>query len=159
MSAEDITIDGVVVKELVLYKDERGWLTELFRDDEIDGAVRPAMSYVSMTEAGVARGPHEHKDQTDYFCFVGPSTFRIYLWDNRGDNRGDSKNKMVFEGGAERPLMVIVPPGVVHAYKNVGEAQGLVFNAPNRLFMGKGKSEAVDEIRHEDKTDTQFKLD
>ena len=155
MTEDDITIEGVVIKELVLYKDERGWLTELFRDDELPGDVRPAMSYVSMTEPGVARGPHEHRGQTDYFCFVGPATFRIYLW----DNRGDSKTKMTFEGGAERPLMVVVPPGVVHAYKNVGKVQGFVFNAPNRLFMGHGKKEPVDEIRHEDKVDTDFILD
>lgn len=155
MATEDITIEGVVVKELAVHKDERGWLTELFRDDELDGELRPAMSYVSMTKPGVARGPHEHKDQTDYFCFVGPSTFKVYLW----DNRGGVNTKQVFEGGAERPLMVVVPPGVVHAYKNVGEVDGFVFNAPNKLFMGEGKGEAVDEIRHEDKSDTDFILD
>jgi len=41
------------------------------------------MSYISQTEPGIIRGPHEHKDQADLFCFIGPSTFRLYLWDAR----------------------------------------------------------------------------
>jgi dTDP-4-dehydrorhamnose 3,5-epimerase-like enzyme len=76
-------IDGVEVRALNRYSDERGWLMEVFRDDELVEAGLPAMTYVSMTRPGVARGPHEHIDQVDYFCFAGPSTFKVYLWDNR----------------------------------------------------------------------------
>jgi dTDP-4-dehydrorhamnose 3,5-epimerase len=34
-----------------------------------------------------------------------------------------------------------------------------VFNCPNRLYKGPGKKEPVDEIRHEEKADTHFRLD
>jgi dTDP-4-dehydrorhamnose 3,5-epimerase len=44
---------------------------------------------------------------------------------------------------------LLVPPGVVHAYKNVGSVEGLVFNAANRLYAGWLRQDAVDEIRHE----------
>ena len=76
-------INDVVFQELKRHEDKRGWLVELFRHDEIDKVNYPVMSYVSMTHPGVARGPHEHENQTDIFCFLGPSTFRLYLWDNR----------------------------------------------------------------------------
>ena len=46
--------------------------------------------------------------------------------------------------------MVVVPPGVVHSYRNLSERPGLVFNFPNRLYGGTGKCYPVDEIRHED---------
>ena len=36
--------------------------------------------------------------------------------------------------------MLIVPPGVVHAYQNVGEIPGLVCNFANRLYRGPGRS-------------------
>jgi dTDP-4-dehydrorhamnose 3,5-epimerase len=55
--------------------------------------------------------------------------------------------------------MVIVPPGVVHAYKNVGIENGLVFNAPDRLYAGEGKKSPVDEVRHEEVEDSPFLLD
>ena len=65
---------------LKFFNDSRGWLAELFRNDLIDPKFQPQMAYVSMTRPGVERGPHEHVDQADYFCFIGPSTFRVYLW-------------------------------------------------------------------------------
>ena len=66
---------------------------------------------------------------------------------------------MKFAVGQDNPAAVIIPPGVVHAYKNIGGQAGIVFNAPNRLFAGKNKAEPVDEIRHEDQPDSPFQLD
>ena len=116
------------------------------------------MSYVSMTKPGVARGPHEHKDQADLFCFLGPSTFRLYLWDNRTDSPTFGKS-FAIDVGEERHALVVVPAGVVHAYKNVGSVDGLVFNAPNQLYAGEDRKESVDEIRHEDDPASRFKID
>ena len=116
------------------------------------------MAYISMTEAGVARGPHEHADQADYFCFLGPSNFKMYLWDNR-PNSATYLTRQVEVLGADNPLVLIVPPGVVHAYKNIGSEPGIVFNCPNRLYKGPGRKEPVDEVRHEANKSTHFLLD
>jgi dTDP-4-dehydrorhamnose 3,5-epimerase len=51
--------------------------------------------------------------------------------------------------GASRPARVVIPPGVVHAYKNVGDVPGLIVNMPNRLYGGAGRRGPVDETRHE----------
>jgi dTDP-4-dehydrorhamnose 3,5-epimerase len=151
-------IEGVVIRELKQFSDPRGWLIELFRHDQLEPEFFPIMSYVSMTKAGVARGPHEHVDQADCFCFIGPSTFRLYLWDNRSNSR-TYKMKAFFDLGEQNPAMVIVPKGVAHAYKNIGDVEGLVYNAPNRLYKGEGYKEPVDEIRHEDDPNSPFVLD
>jgi dTDP-4-dehydrorhamnose 3,5-epimerase len=151
-------IEGVVCKPLKKFHDERGWLCELFRNDELPPEFHPVMAYLSVTEPGVARGPHEHHEQADYFCFLGPSDFKIYLW----DTRSESVSKGAFQvelGGASRPLLLIVPAGVVHAYKNIGSEPGLVFNGPNRLYRGPGRTGPIDEIRHEDRADSPFPLD
>lgn len=153
-----LSIDGVVVREIRCHQDRRGWLSELFRQDQLDQEFHPVMSYVSMTHPGIARGPHEHADQADLFCFIGPSTFRIYLWDNRLDSK-THRTHDCFEAGEDNPLMVLVPKGVVHAYKNVGDREGIVINCPNRLYGGAGRNEPVDEIRHEDDPDGPFQVD
>jgi len=152
------TIDGVVIKPLVKYLDDRGWLTEFFREDELEREFMPVMGYISMTEPGVTRGPHEHADQADNFAFLGPSNFKIYLWDNR-KNSPTFMNKTILYAGEDAPKSVIIPAGVVHAYKNIGSRTGMVVNAPNRLFAGKGKKDPVDEIRHEADPDSIFILD
>jgi dTDP-4-dehydrorhamnose 3,5-epimerase len=151
----DGPIDDVIVRPLRRFTDQRGWLIELFRHDELDVEHHPAMAYVSETLPGVARGPHEHVDQTDYFAFVGPGDFRLYLWDAR-EGSATFGRRQVLLVGQSHPAAVIVPPGVVHAYRNVSDRPGWVFNAPNRLYAGEGKRQPVDEIRHEDVPGSPF---
>jgi dTDP-4-dehydrorhamnose 3,5-epimerase len=151
-------IHDVVVRPLAKYLDERGWLSELFRLDELDPQFLPAMAYISMTRPGVARGPHEHREQADCFAFIGPSNFKVYLWDARDDSPTGGVKQVVYTG-VDSPTLIIVPAGVVHAYKNIGGADGIVFNAPNRLYAGEGKHSQVDEIRHEEEAGSPFALD
>ena len=82
-SFRDGEIKGVVIRKLAKANDPRGWLSELFRNDELEGEFFPTMAYISSTNPGVTRGPHEHRDQADLFCFIGPSNFKLRMWDNR----------------------------------------------------------------------------
>jgi len=155
----DGDIEGVFVKEMETYADKRGWLGELFRKDDptlIHGNSKfyPVMSYISITNPDVVRGPHEHREQTDYFCFLGKC--RLYLWDNRKGSP-THKNKKIYKN-ADR-LIVVVPPGVVHAYKNIGEEVAIILNFPDRLYGGWNKEEKVDEIRYEDDAESPFKIE
>lgn len=154
----DGSIDGVVLKSLTCHSDARGWLVELYREDELVAAHHPVMAYVSETLPGIARGPHEHVDQSDYFAFFGPGDFKLYLWDGREGSPTYRRRQSIIVGESN-PTCVIVPPGVVHAYKNVGDVPGWVFNAPNRLYAGEGRQHPVDEIRHEDRDDDLYVMD
>jgi dTDP-4-dehydrorhamnose 3,5-epimerase len=154
----DVEIKGVILHPLTLNVDSRGWLVELFRSDKLPEGFHPAMAYLSMSLPGVTRGPHEHARQTDLFCFVGPSTFRLYLWDNRPGSV-HFRERQTVELGVSNPAVVIVPPGVVHAYKNIGTEPGLVYNAPDCLYKGTGRSEPVDEIRWESDPQSPFLLE
>ena len=147
------SIPGVLVKSLKRFTDPRGWLIELYRDDDLPEGFKPVMGYLSLTHPGVARGPHEHRDQSDGFVFLS-GMFRITLWDNRP---GNARTKEVLTAGVGNPIFLVVPPGVVHAYENIGAEDALVLNFPDRLYAGWVKKEPVDEIRHED-IDSEFKL-
>ena len=135
-------IGGVVFVDLEINSDGRGWLVELFRSDSLPPENLPAMGYISQTNPGVTRGPHEHTSQSDLFCFMGPGKFKLVL------SHG-SVEEFHFVG-ENNPVAVLVPPGVIHSYTNVSEHPGVVFNFPNRLYAGPGRLYPVDEIRHED---------
>jgi len=151
-------IEGVIIKKLTRFSDERGFLVETFRIDNLPDKLKPVMSYTSYTKTGIARGPHEHEEQTDIFCFMGPGNFKIKLWDNRKNSK-TFNNYIELIGGKDNPIQVVVPPGVVHGYRNISEeTDGMVINYPDKLYRGWGKKEEVDEIRHEDKED-EFYLD
>jgi len=150
-------IEGVIIKQLTKYTDERGYLIETFREDTLPDRLKPAMSYVSFTKPGIARGPHEHRKQTDIFCFIGPGNFEIKLWDNRKESSTFGKF-IEITGGKDNLITIVVPPGVVHSYRNISKENGMVLNFPDQLYKGWGKKEEVDEIRHEDRED-EFYLD
>jgi dTDP-4-dehydrorhamnose 3,5-epimerase len=149
-------INGVVVKNLNKFADERGWLTEIYRHDEMN--YQPVMSYVSLTKPGISRGPHEHKLQSDFFVFAGPGDFALYLWDNRKDSP-TYEVKQVIEVGEKNPAVVLVPPGVVHGYKCISATPAYSINLPDKLYKGEDKEEDVDEIRWEQDPNSPFKID
>ena len=151
-------IEGVVVRDLRKHLDDRGWLVELFRHDELAEEFHPQMAYISRSAPNIQRGPHEHVDQADLFCFIGPSNFKVRLWDNRSDSE-TYRNVMTLFLGEDNPKSLLIPKGVVHAYRNIGQDAGIVINFPNRLFMGTNRSQDIDEIRHEDDPNTIFRFD
>ncbi len=140
-------MDKVIIKTLARYDDDRGWLAEIFRNDETE--FNPAMGYVSLTNPGVVRGPHEHHAQSDCFIFVGPGEFELHLWDRREGSK---------TLGEHHPSLVIVPPGVVHGYKCVSTIPAYSINLPDTLYRGKNKSEEVDEIRWEHDPASPYKI-
>lgn len=151
------SIDGVVIHKLDKHSDNRGWLIEMFRSDELSAAQMPAMGYLSVTHAGVARGPHSHVEQTDYFGFVCSCRFEVRLWDDREGSatRYLMSHIVVPE---DEPTLITIPPGVIHGYRNTADKDGIVLNFPDRLYAGPGRAETVDEVRYEDIDDCPFSM-
>lgn len=150
-------IEGCIVRPFHKFTDDRGWLAEIFRTDELEEPLHPQMGYISQTDPGVTRGPHEHREQTDLFAFFSGS-YTVFLWDDRIGST-TLGNCQVMKVGEANPVVLLIPPGVVHAYRNDGETAALVLNCPNRLYAGRGRVECVDEIRHEDRPDHRYSMD
>ncbi len=148
-------IKDIQIRKLEAYNDERGWLTEIYRKDS--DKFQAAMSYISYTNFNVVRGPHEHKEQADFFVFIGPGDFELYLWDNREDSE-TNEEKMKIIVGESNKVSVLVPPGVVHGYKSISEKGSIAINLPDELYAGEDKKEEVDEIRHENDPNSKFKI-
>ncbi len=151
----DGDIDGVVLVTLPVHRDERGWLMELYRADELPSGLTPVMGYVSQTLPGVLRGPHAHRHQTDQFLVIPPNAFEFCLWDARTDSPTFAR-RMVLVVGKEQAIRLIVPPRVVHAYRNVSDQPASLMNFPDALYAGENRNHPVDEIRYENVQDHPF---
>lgn len=148
-------IEGVKITKINKFKDERGYLAEFFRNDELD--YKPVMAYLSFTKSGVIRGPHEHKKQADFFVFAGLGDFELHLWDRRENSPTKGEYfKEIF--GESNPSSIIVPPGIVHGYKCVTETGGYSINLPDKLYKGQNKKEEVDEVRWEQDPNSPYKI-
>ena len=153
----DGPIEGVVIRPLKAFHDERGWLVEIFRHDELEQDRWPVMMYVSSTLPGVTQVPTS--------ILTRPMASRLSALPISSSICGTHARIVPPTATGRSPLWASrtprpwIPPGVVHAYRNVGQVSGVVFNAPNRLYAGWEKKEKVDEIRHEDADPRKFPMD
>src|SRR5205814_9687530 len=67
----EAAIPDVIVRDLRKFTDSRGWLTELFRRDDVAPEFSPAMAYISSSLPGVTRGTHVHVDYAVIVSFLG----------------------------------------------------------------------------------------
>lgn len=152
-SIQKTHIKGVVFFDIECQDDSRGNLAELFRNDFLNEINFPKMGYISKTNPNASRGPHEHKNQSDLFCFTGPGEFELVLWEKSSSGNIYEERHLV---GENHPVAVIIPPGIVHAYKNLSDYPGIVLNFPNQLYGGPGKCYDIDEIRYENDPDSFY---
>jgi dTDP-4-dehydrorhamnose 3,5-epimerase len=128
-------IEGVRVSPFSLWPDDRGYFLEVFRigkglvgsypTDSLQ--VSAALSYPATIKAF-----HFHRFQTDLWVPV-QGMFQVALVDlRRGSPTFGAKNTMYV--GALRPWQVLIPPGVGHGYKVIGENPGLLVYATDRFY-------------------------
>jgi dTDP-4-dehydrorhamnose 3,5-epimerase len=115
---------GVEVRPLVLHRDGRGGVAEVFRN-EWDSGVHPVQWTVISSNAGVLRGVHVHPRHDDYVTV-------IHGWASLGlrDLRRGSpteESACLLDLHDEAPLALVVPHGVAH---------GLYFHEPTTFLLG-----------------------
>src|SRR5690349_3474062 len=80
------TIDGVIVRDLVVHLDGRGDVTELWSAPWMNqGLVRAEHAYQSATDAGVVKCWHLHQVHTDQFT-VTRGKLQVTLVDLRAES-------------------------------------------------------------------------
>jgi dTDP-4-dehydrorhamnose 3,5-epimerase len=124
-------IEGVTVRKLRAIPDERGYLMELLRSDweEFD---RFGQVYITAAYPGVVKGWHYHKIQTDHFICVHGMT-KVVLYDRReGSPTCGQVNE--FFMGEQNPILLKIPPGVLHGFKGIGVDMALIVNVPTELY-------------------------
>jgi dTDP-4-dehydrorhamnose 3,5-epimerase len=112
-------IDGVVVRELVVHRDERGSFVETFRREWVPGGREMLQGNRADRVAGSVVGLHFHRHQADWW-YVVAGTVRVVLHDLRVGSPTEATT-MAFDlsgevtGGAV-PRGVYIPPGVAHGF-------------------------------------------
>ncbi len=135
-------IDGVMIKELCVRADERGYLMEILRKDD-ECFERFGQAYVSAAFAGIVKAWHAHRKQTDNMCCVSGNV-RLGLYDDRPDSPTCGQTQSIVMGEL-RPLLVQIPPLVWHGYLPVGGAMAVVLNIPTEVY----NYEEPDELRRD----------
>ncbi|WHY95325.1 dTDP-4-dehydrorhamnose 3,5-epimerase family protein [Peribacillus simplex] len=112
-------IEGVMVKKLVKHCDDRGFFAELVRDDEPELLSRFGQASCSMSYPGVIKAFHYHEKQDDLWFFPSGNA-QVVLYDLRegSSTKGETD---VYYMGEENPIMLLIPKGVAHGYRVLGQ--------------------------------------
>lgn len=117
-------IDGVLVKKMQVFHDDRGFLMEVLKDGE---PLFQNIKQTTFTEAypGTIKAFHWHKRQYDMWFFTSGAA-QVVLHDLRNDSP-TYKETNVFYMGEANPMLLSIPPGVAHGYRVLGMKPAALF--------------------------------
>lgn len=126
-------IDGIIVKDLIKNVDERGFFTELLRQDWKDLLAEDKIAQLNLSYSypNIVRAWHRHlRGQVDYFmCIEG--AIQVCAYDDRRDSK--TLNELDEIILSEERLRIARIPGILwHGYRSIG-------NKPVKLVYGANK--------------------
>jgi dTDP-4-dehydrorhamnose 3,5-epimerase len=128
-------IEGVHVQPYDLWPDDRGYFLEVIRMRQgLAASFSPETTQVSaaLSYAGTIKAFHFHQHQTDLWVPMN-GVFQVALVDLRADSPTFALKNTLYVG-ALRPWQILIPPGVGHGYKVVGETSGVLVYVTNQLY-------------------------
>jgi dTDP-4-dehydrorhamnose 3,5-epimerase len=104
---------NVFIKQLKVHTDERGWLAEILRQEDIDVNKKFGQFYVTTAKPGITKANHYHKRKTEWFCVI-KGKGKLVLKDI------ETNEVKELEMGDKNMIVVKIPPNMAHAIKNIG---------------------------------------
>ncbi len=124
-------IEGVQTKLLRVIPDERGYLMEMLRADD-PFFQKFGQVYLSVVYPGVVKGWHYHQRQTDHFVVV-KGMAKVVLYDRREASATHGEVNEFFVG-ERNPMLIVIPPLVLHGMKGVGSEPAYLINIPSEPY-------------------------
>jgi dTDP-4-dehydrorhamnose 3,5-epimerase len=128
-------IAGVRIFPYPLWPDDRGYFLEVARMGKAavaDFPIESTQVSAALSYPGTIKAFHHHQFQTD--CWVPvQGMFQVALVDLRKDSRTHGLRNTLYIG-ALRPWQLIIPPGVGHGYKVIGEHPAMLVYLTNRFY-------------------------
>ena len=131
-------IEGVMIRPFDLWPDDRGYFLEVARMGLGLAAGFPAETTqvsAALSYPGTIKAFHYHLHQTDLWV-PAAGMFQVTLVDLRPESRTFGRKNTIY-AGALKPWQLLIPPGVGHGYKVIGEQPAILVYVTNRLYNPK----------------------
>jgi dTDP-4-dehydrorhamnose 3,5-epimerase len=118
-----------------LWPDDRGYFLEVLRVGEGPAAgFPPATTQMSaaLSYPGTIKAFHYHLRQTDLWV-PAQGMFQIALVDLRPESKTFGRKNTLY-AGVLRPWRLLIPPGVGHGYKVIGESSGMLVYVTDQFY-------------------------
>ena len=127
-------IAGVRVQPFPLWPDDRGYFLEVARLGQGLVAGFPVASQVSaaLNYPGIIKAFHYHRHQTDYWV-PAVGLLQVALVDMRVASPTFGVKNTIYVGML-RPWQILIPPGIAHGYKVIGEQPSMLVYITDRIY-------------------------
>lgn len=128
-------IADVQINAFPVWPDDRGYFLEVarFRQGLVaDFAPETTQVSAALNYPGIIKAFHYHRFQTDYWV-AAAGLLQVALVDLRADSRTFGVKNTLYVG-ALRPWQLLIPPGVAHGYKVIGEQPSLLVYVTNQTY-------------------------
>lgn len=116
------------IKKLDGHLEERGWLVELLKSNEIEKPVRQL--HITSINSGYVRGNHYHSKRMEWF-FVIAGKAKLCLQDIK------NKKKICFKLSERDPKVITIFPRIAHGVKNIGKETVYLVSAQSDIYNPK----------------------
>jgi dTDP-4-dehydrorhamnose 3,5-epimerase len=147
-TSKDLIAD-VQINPFSLWPDDRGYFLEIARLGQGLVADFPAASTqvsTALNYPGIIKAFHYHKFQTDFWV-PAAGLLQVVLVDLRRPSATFGLKNTIYVG-ALRSWQILIPPGVGHGYKVIGEQPSVLVYVTNRTYDPKDEG----RIPHNDTT-------
>lgn len=134
-------IKGVILRKLILHKDQTGTLVETMREDWPDVAgsgMSFKMQYISQTPPGIARDEdkwHVHKFQSDRFiCISGKIVTAVYDPRKNSTTQGMLNLFEMSPALDDEMYMLVIPQETYHGFIAISKVAAMLANFPTQLY-------------------------
>jgi len=101
---------NIEIKRLDKKVDDRGWLAELLKGNDLSGG----QFFITVAHKGKTKGNHYHKHKVEWFCVIRGEAL-LYLKDIVS---GEVKE---LEMNGDNPEIVKIMPNILHRITNTGD--------------------------------------
>jgi dTDP-4-dehydrorhamnose 3,5-epimerase len=128
-------IDGIRINPVAVWPDDRGYFLEVIRMQQgLAAHFPPETTQVSaaLSYPGTIKAFHFHKFQTDLWV-PAAGMLQVTLVDLRPESKTFGAKNTIYVGTL-RPWQILIPPGVGHGYKVIGESPAMLVYVTNRIY-------------------------
>ena len=123
-----VSIIKYKINKLEVHEDERGWLVNLLRSNELEKPVKQL--HISSILPNHIRGNHYHSKRIEWF-FVVAGKAKLCLKDLGGGK------KVCFKLSEKEPKVITIFPSIAHAVKNIGKETVYLVSAQSDIYNPK----------------------
>jgi dTDP-4-dehydrorhamnose 3,5-epimerase len=128
-------IEGVRLQPCALWPDDRGYFLEVGRSgrDLLAGFASDRLQVsASLSYPGTIKAFHYHLRQSDCWTVAAGMLQAVLVDLRRGARTFGLRNTMYL--GVLRPWQLLIPPGVAHGYKVIGETAAVLVYLTDRFY-------------------------